>query len=220
MFFFCCCQHHPHVCFHFAVGDTIHFFFFHACCCRRHPHMFFCFLLAVPSNLWHDPRLCVCCCPFNRYSRNRQLGSPKKKTTGSCGPGGRPRRYLLQARTHHPAPINCSSLEIPVVQQSARDSDHAYSIISSSVRIVVRVLQYPRQPTPFCEKQRKQQQQSHHDTPLSCCLLLHQWAGNIAQRFFTRYGQPHYAEENMTKFAEAFSKQLAPKLLEQVRAYL
>ncbi|CAM9943138.1 unnamed protein product, partial [Ectocarpus fasciculatus] len=42
------------------------------------------------------------------------------------------------------------------------------------------------------------------------------WAGNIAQRFFTRYGQPHYAEENMTDFAEAFSKQLAPKLLEQV----
>lgn len=43
-----------------------------------------------------------------------------------------------------------------------------------------------------------------------------QWACNIAQRFFTRYGQPHYAEEKMTDFAEAFSKQLAPKLLEQV----
>ncbi|CAM9437770.1 unnamed protein product, partial [Laminaria digitata] len=42
------------------------------------------------------------------------------------------------------------------------------------------------------------------------------WACNIAQRFFTRYGQPHYAEEKMTDFAEAFSKQLAPKLLEQV----
>lgn len=54
---------------------------------------------------------------------------------------------------------------------------------------------------------------------LFSCLyrVVLQWAGNIAQRFFTRYGQPHYAEENMTDFAEAFSKQLAPKLLEQVR---
>ncbi|CAM9092964.1 unnamed protein product [Pylaiella littoralis] len=42
------------------------------------------------------------------------------------------------------------------------------------------------------------------------------WAGNIAHRFFTRYGQPLYAEEGMSDFAEAFSKQLAPKLLEQV----
>eukprot|EP00752_Nemacystus_decipiens_P010988 g9765.t1 len=42
------------------------------------------------------------------------------------------------------------------------------------------------------------------------------WSGNIAQRFFTRYGQPNYADEDLTSFAEAFSKQLAPKLLEQV----
>lgn len=51
----------------------------------------------------------------------------------------------------------------------------------------------------------------------SLTVFVFQWAGNIAQRFFTRYGQPHYADEGMTEFAEAFSKQLAPKLLEQVR---
>lgn len=44
-----------------------------------------------------------------------------------------------------------------------------------------------------------------------------QWAAQIVSRFFTRYGQPHYAEESLTEFAEAFSKQLAPKILEQVR---
>lgn len=49
-------------------------------------------------------------------------------------------------------------------------------------------------------------------------MFFLQWAGNIAQRFFTRYGQPSYAEEELTSFAEVFSKQLAPKLLEQVCA--
>lgn len=56
--------------------------------------------------------------------------------------------------------------------------------------------------------------------PISCfllCVSSLQWAANIAQRFFVRYGQPTYAEENLTEFAKAFAKQLAPKLLEQVR---
>ncbi|CAM9939847.1 unnamed protein product, partial [Choristocarpus tenellus] len=42
------------------------------------------------------------------------------------------------------------------------------------------------------------------------------WACQITSRFFTRYGNPHYADPSMAPFAEVFSKQYAPMLLEQV----
>ncbi|CAN0154712.1 unnamed protein product, partial [Phaeothamnion confervicola] len=46
------------------------------------------------------------------------------------------------------------------------------------------------------------------------------WACQIASRFFSRYGNPHYADTDGAGFAETFSARVAPKLLQQVMALL
>ncbi|KAG5179075.1 armadillo-type protein [Tribonema minus] len=42
------------------------------------------------------------------------------------------------------------------------------------------------------------------------------WACQIASRIFSRYGNPHFAGEEHPEFAAAFSKTMAPRLLEKV----
>eukprot|EP00953_Heterococcus_sp_UTEX-ZZ885_P025659 13943-Heterococcus_DN1.PRE.1 len=42
----------------------------------------------------------------------------------------------------------------------------------------------------------------------------------VLHRYFTRYGNPHYAQDNNMEFANLFSTTIAPSLLEQVMRML
>jgi hypothetical protein len=56
--------------------------------------------------------------------------------------------------------------------------------------------------------------------PASPCWKIKKWATRILSRYFSRYGNPHYADQCSQEFAKAFSEQYAPLALGEVMRLL